>query len=37
MTADVAEAAALRALAWLAGNDELMPMFLSSTGMGEGG
>jgi hypothetical protein len=29
---DVAETLALRALAWLAGNDELLPVFLGSTG-----
>ncbi len=29
---ETAETVALRALAWLAGNDELLPVFLNSTG-----
>jgi uncharacterized protein DUF3572 len=29
---DFAETVALKALAWLAGNDELMPVFLGATG-----
>lgn len=33
MLQDVAETIALRGLAWLAGDDELLPVFLSSTGM----
>lgn len=32
MTPDQAETVALQALAWLAGNDELMPIFLGSSG-----
>ena len=32
MQAGDAETLALRALAWLAGNDELLPVFLGSTG-----
>jgi hypothetical protein len=32
MQQDVAETLALRALGWLAGNDELLPVFLNSTG-----
>ena len=32
MRQDDAETFALRALTWLAGNDELMPVFLGSTG-----
>jgi len=32
MTPDAAETMALRALAWLAGNEELLPVFLGSTG-----
>ena len=31
---DYAETLALKALAWLAGNDELLPMFLGTTGLG---
>lgn len=31
---DVAEIVALRALGWLAGNDELFPVFLGATGAG---
>ncbi|CAN0587784.1 unnamed protein product [Ectocarpus sp. 12 AP-2014] len=32
MSQDHAETFALQALAWLAGNDDLLPVFLSSTG-----
>ena len=32
MTKDQAEIIGLNALAWLAGNDELLPVFLGSTG-----
>lgn len=32
MQQDAAETLALRALAWLAGNDEILPVFLGSTG-----
>lgn len=32
MQRDFAETLALRALAWLAGNDELLPVFLGATG-----
>lgn len=32
MTADAAETLALRTLAWLAGNEELLPVFLGATG-----
>ena len=32
MQQDEAESIALKALAWLAGNDELMPVFLGATG-----
>lgn len=32
MTPEYAETIALGALSWLAGNDELMPVFLGSTG-----
>lgn len=35
MQQEHAETLALRALAWLAGNDELMPVFLGSTGASE--
>lgn len=35
MTQDSAETIGLRALAWLAGNDELLPVFLGATGAGE--
>ncbi|WP_040616097.1 DUF3572 domain-containing protein [Oceanicola granulosus] len=34
MTPDRAEMVALMALGWLAGNDELAPLFLGSTGAG---
>lgn len=33
MQQDYAETVALKALGWLAGNDELMPVFLDSTGL----
>ncbi|MBK1635872.1 DUF3572 domain-containing protein [Rhodovulum adriaticum] len=32
---DESELLALRALAWLVGNDELLPVFLGATGAGE--
>ena len=32
MKRDIAETTALRALTWLLGNDELLPVFLGSTG-----
>ena len=32
MQQDAAETMALKALAWLAGNDELLPVFLGATG-----
>lgn len=32
---DAAETLALQALAWLVGNEELLPVFLGSTGAGE--
>lgn len=35
MQQDLAETIGLKALAWLAGNDELLPVFLGSTGAGE--
>ena len=35
ISADGAETLALNALAWLAGNDELMPVFLGATGASE--
>ncbi|MEM9350614.1 MAG: DUF3572 domain-containing protein [Pseudomonadota bacterium] len=35
LSAQAAETIALQALAWLAGNDELMPVFLGSTGTSE--
>jgi hypothetical protein len=34
MTRDEAETVALQALGWLAGNEELLPVFLGSTGAG---
>ncbi|WP_264212862.1 DUF3572 domain-containing protein [Leisingera thetidis] len=34
-SADGAETLALKALAWLAGNDELLPVFLGATGASE--
>ncbi|NUH66078.1 DUF3572 domain-containing protein [Sulfitobacter sp. S0837] len=34
-TSEAAEILALRALAWLAANDDLLPVFLSSTGATE--
>ncbi len=33
MTQDHAETVGLKALAWLAGNDELLPVFMGSTGV----
>ena len=36
MTADRAETLALQALAWLVGNDDLLPAFLGATGASEG-
>lgn len=33
-SADTAETLALRALAWLAGHDELLPVFMGATGAG---
>ncbi|QDC10236.1 DUF3572 family protein [Oceanicola sp. D3] len=36
MERENAETLALKALAWLAGNDELLPVFLGSTGVSEG-
>jgi len=35
MTPDAAETIALKALAWLAGHDELLPVFLGSSGASE--
>ena len=35
-SADAAETLALRALTWLVGNDELLPVFLGATGASEG-
>ena len=35
MDRETAETLALRALAWLAGNDDLLPVFLGSTGVSE--
>ncbi len=35
MQQEIAETIALRALAWLAGNEELLPVFLGATGAGE--
>ncbi|MBY6047792.1 DUF3572 domain-containing protein [Vannielia litorea] len=35
MNRDSAETIGLQALAWLAGNDELLPVFLGSTGVSE--
>ncbi|MFY0633244.1 MAG: DUF3572 domain-containing protein [Vannielia sp.] len=35
MDRDSAETIALRALGWLAGNDELLPVFLGATGVSE--
>lgn len=34
MTPEAAEAAALRVLGWIAGNDEILPVFLGSSGVG---
>ena len=36
MTPNQAETIAIQALGWLAANDELWPVFLGSTGAGEG-
>lgn len=36
ISADRAETIALQALAWLVGNDELLPVFLGSSGLSEG-
>ena len=36
MRQETAETLALRALAWLAGNDDLLPVFLGSTGADPG-
>lgn len=36
MSADRAETLALQALAWLVGNDDLLPAFLGATGASEG-
>ena len=36
MRQEYAETIAIRAVAWLAGNDELLPVFLGSTGASEG-
>ena len=35
LSSDAAETLALRALAWLIGNDELLPVFLNATGATE--
>lgn len=35
ISADQAEIVALQALAWLMGNDELLPVFMGATGVGE--
>lgn len=35
ISADAAETLALKVLAWLAGNDELLPVFLGATGASE--
>jgi hypothetical protein len=35
MTRDEAETVALQALGWLAGSEELLPVFLGATGAGE--
>lgn len=34
-SADAAETLSLRALAWLVGNDDLLPVFLNATGAGQ--
>ena len=34
MTADAAETIGLQALGWIAGNDELLPVFLGASGAG---
>ena len=36
MRQEYAETIAIRAVAWLAGNDELLPVFLGATGVSEG-
>lgn len=36
MAPETAETIALQALAWLVGNDEILPLFLGSTGSSEG-
>ena len=36
ITADRAETLALQALAWIVGNDDLLPSFLGATGASEG-
>ena len=35
LSADAAETLALQALAWLVGNDDLLPVFLGATGAGQ--
>lgn len=35
LSQDAAEQVALKAIAWLAGNDELLPVFMGSTGADE--
>lgn len=35
ITQDTAETIALRCLGWLAGNDELLPVFMGATGVSE--
>jgi len=35
MQREIAETVALQALGWLAGNEELLPVFLGTTGAGE--
>lgn len=35
MKQETAEAFALKIIAWLVGNDELLPVFLNATGLGE--
>lgn len=36
LTRNTAETIALRSLAWLVGNEDLLPVFLGSSGMSEG-
>lgn len=36
LSRDAAESIALRCLAWLAGNDDLLPVFLGATGVSPG-